>query len=194
VARWFSIKPALTLRGRKFKGIRGFAGKPFHPPLTDFPITAYVLGGIFNLYSWWVYDSNPEISHNMFVAAAYVFTAGFIVSLPTILTGFWDWLKSTPKHTQARRTANWHMAVMLTTTVLVLITLVAIYGYWDEGHADFKIMALSLVDALLVGFGALYGGALVYEYGFNIETAGDSPVWHESEEDIFPGQEKAPPS
>jgi hypothetical protein len=28
----------------------------------------------------------------------------------------------------------------------------------------------------------------VFDYGFNVETAGDSPVWHQSEVDVFPGQ------
>jgi len=31
------------------------------------------------------------------------------------------------------------------------------------------------------------GGGLVFEYGFTVETAGDSPVWHKSETDVFPG-------
>jgi hypothetical protein len=29
---------------------------------------------------------------------------------------------------------------------------------------------------------------LVYEYGFNVETAGDHPVWHKSETDVLPGR------
>jgi len=28
----------------------------------------------------------------------------------------------------------------------------------------------------------------VFDYGFNVETAGDSPVWHQSETDVLPGQ------
>ncbi len=40
--------------------------------------------------------------------------------------------------------------------------------------------------ALLVSVGAAF--SLVFEYGFNVETAGDSPVWHKSETDVFPGQ------
>ena len=32
------------------------------------------------------------------------------------------------------------------------------------------------------------GGALVFEYGFNVETAGDHHVWHKSETDVFPGR------
>ncbi len=50
-------------------------------------------------------------------------------------------------------------------------------------------MALSVVIAMLVSLGATFGGALVYEYGFNVETAGDHPVWHPSEADVFPGQD-----
>jgi hypothetical protein len=34
----------------------------------------------------------------------------------------------------------------------------------------------------------MFGGTLVYDYGFNVETAGDHPVWHQTEQDVFPGQ------
>jgi hypothetical protein len=34
----------------------------------------------------------------------------------------------------------------------------------------------------------MFGRSLVYDYGFNVETAGDHPVWHQSETDVFPGQ------
>jgi hypothetical protein len=50
------------------------------------------------------------------------------------------------------------------------------------------IAVLSVVIALLVSVGATFGGSLVYDYGFNVETAGDHPVWHRSENDVFPGQ------
>ena len=33
----------------------------------------------------------------------------------------------------------------------------------------------------------MFGGSLVYDYGFNVETAGDHRVWHRSETDVFPG-------
>ena len=48
--------------------------------------------------------------------------------------------------------------------------------------------ALSLIVALLVSIGATFGGTLVYDYGFNGETAGDSPVWHVSEQDVLSGE------
>lgn len=50
--RRFSVRPALTFKGRKFKGLRGWAGKPFHPPLTDVPVAAYLLGAAFDVISF----------------------------------------------------------------------------------------------------------------------------------------------
>jgi hypothetical protein len=49
--RHFSFRPALTLRGREFKGPRGWAGKPLHPPLTDIPIGGYLLAAGFDVIS-----------------------------------------------------------------------------------------------------------------------------------------------
>lgn len=207
MGKLFSIKPSLTLKGRKFKGLRGLAGKPFHPPLTDIPIAAYILGAVFDVLSWLVQPEFPsgravthvrmddplmsrsELSHDLWRAATFVFIAGLIVSVPTAITGIWDWWKSTPKHTQAWRTANWHMAVMGTTTLLVVLDVLWRVVIDDQLSTPPLLALLSVVIAGMVSFGALYGGALVYEMGFNVETAGDSPVWHESETDVYPGQE-----
>lgn len=43
--RKLSFRPALTMWGRKFKGLRGWAAKPLHPPLTDVPVGDYMLIG-----------------------------------------------------------------------------------------------------------------------------------------------------
>ena len=61
--RLFSIKPPITFTGRKFRGVRGWAGKPTHPPLTDFPIVAYVLAAVFDVISYFAWKgSQPEVS------------------------------------------------------------------------------------------------------------------------------------
>jgi len=52
MARWFSIKPAVTFKGRSFLGVRGWSGKPAHPPLTDFPIVTYALAAVFDVISY----------------------------------------------------------------------------------------------------------------------------------------------
>jgi hypothetical protein len=56
------------------------------------------------------------------------------------------------------------------------------------------ITILSVVIALLVSVGATFGGSLVFEYGFNVETAGDSPVWYRSEIDVLPGHHAPEPA
>jgi uncharacterized membrane protein len=183
--RRFSIRPTLTLRGREFKGLRGFAGKPLHPPLTDIPVAAYLLAAVFDVVSY-VAGPGTSAGHDFFRAGTYVIIAGAIVAVPTALTGFWDWLRSTQPGTQARRTANWHMAVMLTVTAIVVADIVIRLIQWDHSSVSGVVLALSLLAGSLVAFGAAYGGTLVFDYGFNVETAGDSPVWHESESDVLP--------
>ena len=187
MARLFSIKPTLTFKGRKFKGLRGFAGKPFHPPLTDLPVACYILVAVFDLISYVSYtrDETSTLAHDFFISGTHVLVAGAIVTVPTIITGFWDWLKSTPARSQVWRTANFHMAIMLTMSMLVAANLLLRLGYWEGGYSELTVTILSVIIGAMVTIGAAYGGALVYEYSFNVETL-DGRVYEEREEDVFP--------
>jgi len=78
------------------------------------------------------------------------------------------------------------MAIMLTTTAVVIVDVLVRLG--DETVARLVALLSVVVDAL-VTWGAAYGGALVYDYGFNLETSGAHPVWHESETDVYPGHD-----
>jgi uncharacterized membrane protein len=207
MARLFSIRPAWSLRGRKFLGIRGWTGKPSHPPLTDFPIVCYVLAALFDVISWILGPNNTGkfTGRDFKQAATLVLVIGFVVSLGTALTGFWDWWKGVPrdrsgiigkaKHTQVWRTANWHMTVMLTTTAIVLIDLIV---RWGDVTADpytassTAVTVLSIIAAALVMFGAGYGGEMVFDYQFNVEPLTRSTVWDETEVDQLPGDQKKP--
>jgi uncharacterized membrane protein len=203
--RIFSIRPAITLRGRSFNGLRGWEGKPTHPPLTDFPIVCYVLAAAFDLLSF-AADEGSTLGRNAFVAATFVTVSGLVVSLGTAVTGFWDWWKglereaaSGPigraKHTQVWRTANWHMTVMLTVTALVIVeTVVRVSGFDTTTSTGSPLLLLSIVAGVLVAFGAAYGGALVFDYQFNVKPLKGSTVWDETEDDQLPGQRKQPPS
>ena len=203
--RTYSFRPSLTLRGRAFKGLRGWAGKPLHPPLTDIPIAAYILAAVFDVISYCAAYNNPAakgagsgVAHDFFAAATYVIIAGAIVSLGAALTGFWDWWKGIErdrstgflgraKHTQVWRTINWHMTVMLTVTAIVVIGIVVRLIQFDQGYAQLPTVILSVLAAALVAYGAGYGGSLVYEYQFNVESLEDSTVWDETETDQMPG-------
>jgi uncharacterized membrane protein len=187
--RKFSLRPTLTLRGRTFKGLRGWSGKPVHPPLTDLPIAAYLFAAVFDVIAF--VGQDESWSRDFFRAGTYVFIAGAAASVLAALTGFWDWLKSTEKGTQARRTANTHALAMITVTVLALVDIVwRLADYDTRSFPSVGLLVLSIVVALLVSLGAAFGGTLVYEYGFNVETAGDSPVWHQSETDVLPGEDR----
>jgi uncharacterized membrane protein len=187
--RHFSFRPSLTMKGRKYKGLRGLAGKPLHPPLTDVPITAYLFVAVFDVISIAAHSSHAALAHQMYLAGSWTLLGGAAVSVLTALTGTIDWWKSSEAGTQARRTINAHAITMIVVTVIVLVDLIArLASYGDRGWTPGWIVALSVIAAVLVSIGATIGGGLVYDYGFNVETAGDHPVWHKNEVDVFPGQ------
>src|SRR6478672_6184915 len=201
MARLFSIKPGITLRGRKFLGIRGWNGKPTHPPLTDFPIVCYVVAALFDLVSLlgWFGDGGRFTSRDLFRAATLVLAVGFVVSLATATTGFWDWWKGLQRdrrtgiigraaHTQVWRTANWHMTLMLTTTGVVIVDLIVRFGQLNALKSSALAAILSVIAAAIVSFGATYGGSLVFDYQFNVESISGSTVWDETETDQFLGR------
>ncbi len=187
----FSIRPTWSLKGRRSQGLRGFSGKPFHPPLTDFPIVCYSLAAVFDVISY-VSPADDAKAQDFFAAATFVMVAGFIVSLGAALTGFMDWWKGIPrdrrsgpigraKRTQVWRTINWHAIVMVTVTVITLVDLLLRIPSFDEAQTQTAWLVLSVLAAILVLFGAAYGGTLVFEYGFNVENVEE--VWQESEQD-----------
>jgi uncharacterized membrane protein len=183
--RHLSFRPGLSLRGRAFKGLRGWAGKPLHPPLTDIPVGAYMLAAAFDVVSAVGHDE--AWARDLYRAASFVLIAGAAVSVLAALTGFWDWLRSTEPGTQARRSANAHALTMVTVTLLVLVAIaVRVFVFWDEASTPGVALAFTVAAAVLTALGSTIGGSLVFDYGFNVETAGDSPVWHRSDRDVLP--------
>lgn len=190
--RHFSVIPPLTIKGREFHGLRGYAGKPFHPPLTDIPVAAYLFGALFDVLSALLHGGHPALGTELFHAATWVFLGGAVVSLLAALTGWADWHRSSEPGTQARRTVNTHALLMITVTVLTLVDLaVRLTVLQDRASSPVGLAVLSVAIAVLVVTGASYGGSLVFDYGFNVETAGDSPVWHIDERDVLPGGKAA---
>ena len=182
----FSVRPTLTLKGRTFKGLRGWSGKPLHPPLTDLPIAAYVIAAGFDVISA-IGGKDRTWARELWHAGTFVFVVGVAVSVFAALTGLWDAWKSSEAGTQARRTINTHATIMLTVTLLAVADLaLRLNAYHTELVAPIGITVLSVVIGLLVALGATFGGSLVFEYGFNVETSGDHPGWHKSETDVFP--------
>lgn len=182
--RHFTVAPPLRLKGRKNKGLRGLAGKPFHPPLTDIPIAAYLFAAVFDVLSISLHNGHAKVAEELFHGATWVLLGGAAVSLLAALTGWADWHRSSEPGTQARRTINTHAIIMITVTVLVLVDLALRLTTLDHTSSELSLVVLSVLAAVLVSIGSTYGGSLVYDYGFNVETAGDHPVWHKSEQDV----------
>jgi uncharacterized membrane protein len=205
MARLFSIKPSITLKGRKFRGLRGWAGKPLHPPTTDLPIAAYLFAAVFDLISFFGDRmDNASLAREAFVAATFVIVAGALASTFAIITGVWDWIrgldreKTGPlgraKHTQVWRTANWHAVVMVTTTVVVIVDIVCRMKDYGSPSTSLAVLVLSCLGALLVSFGSFYGGSLVFDYQFNVESLKGSTAYDETETDQLPGEKSLPPT
>ncbi|MBW3589188.1 MAG: DUF2231 domain-containing protein [Actinobacteria bacterium] len=196
MTKLFSIRPGVTLKGREFKGLRGWAGKPFHPPFTDFPIVGYIFAGIFDVLSFLLRARSGDLSRDLYVAATYAMSAGAIASVATIVTGFWDWWKGIDrektgplgkaKHTQVWRTINWHATVMVVVSAIVVVDLILRWTNYNALSADVGVMALSVAAALLVSFGSFYGGELVFDFQFNVESLEGSTAWDETEVDQLP--------
>ena len=141
--RHFSVRPSLTFKGRKFKGLRGFAGKPFHPPLTDIPIGAYVIAAALDVVST-IGGKGHTWSREMWHAATFVFVAGAIVSAFTVLTGFFDWWRSSEPGTQARRTANVHALIMLSVTAAVIVNIaLRLNDYHTHAYTPYRPRCMS---------------------------------------------------
>jgi uncharacterized membrane protein len=190
--RHFTFRPSLTLSGRRSHGLRGLAGKPLHPPLTDVPVTAYLFVGLFDIVSAALGGSHPVVARQLYVAGLWLLLGGVAVSVLAALTGWADWHRSSEPGTQARRTINAHAITMIGVTVLAIVDLLLrAFAFSDHQSAPAAVVILSVITAALVTLGATIGGSLVYDYGFNVETAGDHPAWHHSEVDVLPGHKAA---
>lgn len=183
----FSFRPAISMSGRENIGLRGLEGKPFHPPLTDIPVAAYLFAALFDLISMIMgMNSSSNLARELFTAGSWVVTVGVLVSFLAALTGWADWHRSSEPGNQARRTINSHAIIMLSVTaVAILDAVLRLTVFQGSSSTPIIIFILSAFTAIFVSLGATYGGSLVFDYGFNVETAGDHPVWHNSEVDVF---------
>ncbi|MHB8246788.1 MAG: DUF2231 domain-containing protein [Acidimicrobiales bacterium] len=160
--------------------------KSCHPPLTAIPIGAYAAAA-FDVISF--IGDRSTWQRVFYKAATFVFIAGALVSLGAVVTGMWDRGRSSGAGTQAWRTINAHVVLMVMMTVLALIDLdPRSLRYHTLAVPTSALLGLSLAAALIGALVATYGGTLVFGYGFNIETVADHPVWRRSEIDVFPGQ------
>jgi uncharacterized membrane protein len=150
--------------------LRGLPGHPLHPPLTDATIGIYTVATAFGLLS-----ALGVSEHNTATASWLALVVGLVVTAPTALAGFVDWLSIT-WGSPHWRTATLHMFAMLTATVF--FGLAAIFGH--GGYVDGEVTAGSLI-LMVVGFGVLtlggwLGGTIVFVYGMRVLNLVEEPA------------------
>ena len=150
--------------------LKGFAGKPSHPPLTDVSIGAYTVG-----VAMLVAGAAGLEQQAMAQGALLAISGGLIVAIPTALTGLLDYL-DLPERTPARTLATYHLFIMLAATVLFVATWAAAQrpGYL-EGEITTLGLILGLAAFAVLVVGGMLGGALAYVYGVRVVNQ-DVPV------------------
>src|ERR1017187_9188227 len=86
-------------------------GRPLHPPLTDFPIAAYVFAAVFDVISA-VGGDRHSWARQFWHAGTFVLIAGASICVLTMLTGFRDLLRFPTAASGAVRSVTVHVCVM----------------------------------------------------------------------------------
>ena len=141
---------------------RGLPGHPIHPPLTDATIGIYTGATVLAVLS-----AIGVSDRNTATAWWLVLVIGLIVTVPTALTGFADWLYiewGSPMW----RTATLHLLAMVTATVFFLLAAVFGHGGYVDGEVTSGSLILTLVGFALLTLGGWLGGTVVFVHGMRV--------------------------
>ncbi len=150
--------------------IRGWPGKPSHPPLTDASIGAYTVG-VAMLVAGALGLEEDAMAQGSLLAIS----GGLIVTVPTALAGLLDWLEI-ESGTPARKLATVHLFVMVSATLLFAGTWLAQRPGYDDGEVETLGWILGLGAETLLTVGGYLGGTLVYIYGVRVVNRRDAPL------------------
>jgi uncharacterized membrane protein len=150
--------------------MKGWAGKPLHPPLTDVAIGAYTVG-----VAMLVLGALGVESGQMAYGSLLAISGGLIVTVPTALTGLLDWL-DIPKGTPARTVATAHLLVMVSATVLFALTWLLQRPGYNHGQVETGAWIVGLGAELVLAVGGYLGGVNVFVYGIRVLKRTDTPV------------------
>jgi uncharacterized membrane protein len=150
--------------------LRGTAGHPSHPPMTDAAIGAYTAATILAILAaagvaeealakgWWV-----------------TLLIGLAFGMLAALTGLLDWLKIEPG-TPLKRSATTHMLVMVTATVLFLLAAIVGWSSYDDAEMHTGALVLVIVGYVVLAVGGWLGGAIVFVHGMRVLNLVDEPA------------------
>jgi uncharacterized membrane protein len=150
--------------------LKGVAGHPLHPPLTDATLGAYTFATVMAVLS-----RLGVSDHNTATAWWLALVTGLAVTLPTALTGFIDWL-DIARGTPLWRTATFHLGAMLTATVIFAVTAGAGHGDYVDRTISGGSLVLTLVGFGVLTVGGWLGGAIVFVHGMRVLSLVDEPT------------------
>jgi uncharacterized membrane protein len=150
--------------------LKGPAGHPLHPPLTDATIGAYTFAAVMA-----VLCQVGVSEHNTTTGWWLALIAGLVISAPTALTGFLDWLDIT-RGTPLWRTATLHLSTMLTATIVFAIAAGAGHADYVSGSVGGASLVLTLIGFALLTLGGWIGGAIVFTHGMRVLNLVDEPA------------------
>jgi uncharacterized membrane protein len=157
------------------KLMRGLPGHPLHPPLTDATIGMYTLAAALAVSASLGWIQRPA-AHGAWLAMI----GGLIVTVPTALTGFLDWVTiewGSPRW----RTATLHLSAMLIATTLFALAAWQDHTGYNDGTVTHAGVALAVAGFAALTAGGWLGGSVVFVHGMRVlpnNTAAGSAHGH----------------
>jgi uncharacterized membrane protein len=148
---------------------RGLPGHPLHPPLTDAVIGAYTAATALAFL-----DVLSIVDENAAKGWWLALLVGLVVTAPTALTGFLDWLTLT-WGTPIWRTATAHMVAMLSATAAFLVAALVGFDGYQDGDVTAAAFVLTVLGFVLLTAGGWLGGTVVYVHGMRVLNLLDEP-------------------
>jgi uncharacterized membrane protein len=150
--------------------LRGLAGHPSHPPLTDATIGMYTFATIAAVLS------KLGVAEEAFAQAWWLaLIVGLVTTLFTASTGFLDWLHIS-RGTPLWRTATTHLSVMLLATVLFAVAAGAGKAGYDDREVTSTMLILTLIAFGTLTVGGWLGGAITYVHGMRVLNLVEEPA------------------
>ena len=150
--------------------VRGWPGKPSHPPLTDASIGAYT-AGVVMLVAGALGLEERQMAHGALIAIS----VGLLLAVPTAVTGLLDWLQldaGTPRRT----VATLHLLTMVAATLVFAGARLAQRPGYLDGRIETLGLWLGVGAELLLTLGGYLGGALVFAYGVRVLGKPEAPI------------------
>jgi uncharacterized membrane protein len=165
--------------------LQGPAGHPLHPPLTDATIGIYTFATIAAVLS-----RLGVSDENLATAWWLALVAGLVVTAPTAITGFADWLNIS-RGTPLWRTATLHLTVMISATILFAIAAGAGHGDYVDQTVGGGPLVLTLTGYGVLAFGGWLGGSIVFVHGMRVLNLVEEPTTRAVSPAPYPEKEEA---